>query len=88
MDTPEPRPEEQDLQSRVGGVLELMRPAIKEDGGDVELVDISPDGVVKIRFLGACIGCPSSSHTLHQGIERLLKERVPEVTGVTAIEGH
>jgi Fe-S cluster biogenesis protein NfuA len=87
MDTPDMEPNEQDLETRVGGVLELMRPAIKEDGGDVELVEISSSGVVTIRFLGACIGCPSSSHTLHQGIERLLKERVPEVTGVEAVEG-
>ena len=87
MATSEDNPQPQDLQARVGVVLELMRPAIKEDGGDIELVEISSEGVVKIRFLGACIGCPSSAHTLHQGIERLLKERVPEVTGVTSIEG-
>ena len=77
---------EQPLLDRVLGVLELMRPAIKEDGGDIELVEISDEGMVSIRFLGACISCPSSSHTLHQGIERLLKERVPEVTGVQAVE--
>ena len=76
-----------DLNDRVLEVLELMRPAIKEDGGDIEFVGIDAEGMVSIRFLGACISCPSSSHTLHQGIERLLKERVPEVTGVQAVEG-
>ena len=59
------------LQGRVSEVLELMRPAIKEDGGDIELVGISEEGMVTIRFLGACVGCPSSAHTLHQGIERV-----------------
>ena len=81
------QPEASTLSERVITVLELMRPSIKEDGGDIELVEVTDEGLVTIRFLGACIGCPSSSHTLHQGIERLLKERVPEVTGVQAIEG-
>jgi Fe-S cluster biogenesis protein NfuA len=71
-----------DLESRIRDVLELMRPAIREDEGDIEFVGVTDEGVVSIRFLGACIGCPSSSHTLQQGIERLLKERIPEVTGV------
>ena len=86
MNQPEPQQAEDGLKARVSQVLELMRPAIKEDGGDIELVGISDQGLVTIRFLGACVGCPSSAHTLHQGIERLLKERVPEVTGVEAIE--
>ncbi len=87
MNSSEQQHAEKGLEERVAQVLELMRPAIKEDGGDIELVEISKEGVVSIRFLGACVGCPSSAHTLHQGIERLLKERVPEVTGVEAIEG-
>lgn len=73
-----------DLEARIRDVLELMRPAIREDEGDIEFVEVTVDGVVRIRFLGACVGCPSSSHTLQQGIERLLKERVPEVTSVEA----
>lgn len=87
MNSAEHQPESSNLAQRVSDVLELMRPGIKEDGGDIELLGISDDGIVRIRFLGACIGCPSSAHTLHQGIERLLKERVPEVTGVEATEG-
>ena len=73
-----------ELETRVRDVLELMRPMIQEDDGDIEFVEVTEEGVVRIRFLGACIGCPSSSHTLHQGIERLLKERIQEVTGVEA----
>jgi Fe-S cluster biogenesis protein NfuA len=75
-----------ELATRVRDVLELMRPMIQEDDGDIEFVEVTEEGVVRIRFLGACIGCPSSSHTLHQGIERLLKERIQEVTRVEAQE--
>ena len=73
------------LTERVEEVLDLIRPAIQSDGGDVELVDVSEDGVVLVRFQGACVGCPSSSITLQVGIERQLKEHVPEVTRVQAI---
>ena len=73
-----------DLAERVKGVLELMRPMIQEDDGDIELVEVTPEGVVRIRFMGACIDCPSSANTLHNGIERMLKQRVPEVSGVEA----
>lgn len=73
-----------DLETRIRAALELVRPAIKEDEGDIEFVDVSDTGLVRIRFLGACIGCPSSSQTLQQGIERVLKERIPEVTKVEA----
>ena len=73
------------LKERVQGVLNLIRPAVQADGGDIELVDVTPDCIVQIRFHGACHGCPSSSMTLHQGIERNLRERVPEVTSVVAV---
>ena len=73
-----------DLTERVKGVLELMRPMIQEDDGDIELVEVTSEGVVRIRFMGACIDCPSSANTLHNGIERMLKQRVPEVSGVEA----
>ena len=75
-----------ELETRVRDVLELMRPMIQEDDGDIEFLEVTDEGLVRIRFLGACVGCPSSSHTLHQGIERLLKERIEEVTGVEAQE--
>jgi Fe-S cluster biogenesis protein NfuA len=68
------------VRERVQGVLNLIRPAVQADGGDVELVDVAADGVVQVRFHGACHGCPSSTMTLQHGIERNLRERVPEVT--------
>jgi Fe-S cluster biogenesis protein NfuA len=73
------------VKDRVQGVINLIRPAVQADGGDIELVDVTSDGLVQIRFHGACHGCPSSSMTLHQGIERNLRERVPEVTSVVAV---
>ena len=81
------KPQQPDLSSRVQAVLEMMRPMIQEDDGDIELVEVTGEGVVKIRFKGACIDCPSSANTLHNGIERTLKQRVPEVIGVEAVEG-
>lgn len=76
---------ERSLSERVERILDLIRPAIQSDGGDVELVDVSEDGVVLVRFQGACVGCPSSSITLQVGIERQLREHVPEVTRVRAV---
>lgn len=74
-----------DIRDRVARVIELIRPAIQADGGDIELVEITPDGVVKVRFQGACVGCPSSSMTLKMGIEHNLRQHVPEVSGVEAV---
>jgi len=73
------------LRDRVQGVINLIRPAVQADGGDIELVDVSGDGVVSIRFHGACHGCPSSTMTLQMGIERNLREKVPEVTQVIPV---
>src|SRR3954471_22069608 len=73
------------LRQRVQSVINLIRPAVQADGGDIELVDVSPEGVVQIRFHGACHGCPSSTMTLHMGIERNLREKVPEVTQVVPV---
>ena len=67
-------------------ILSLIRPALQADGGDMELIEITPDGVVRIRLLGACIGCPSSSMTLRVGIERNLKAHIPEVRAVEAVQ--
>jgi Fe-S cluster biogenesis protein NfuA len=65
--------------------LTKIRPALQADGGDVELVEIGPNGVVKVRLKGACGGCPMSQLTLKMGIERILKKEVPEVTSVEAV---
>jgi len=75
-----------EFREKVQAVIELIRPAVQADGGDIELVDAAASGVVQIRFHGACIGCPSSTMTLQMGIERNLRERVPEVTSVIPVE--
>jgi Fe-S cluster biogenesis protein NfuA len=73
------------VQERVAKIISLIRPAVQSDGGDLELVDVTPEGVVKIRLHGACVGCPSSSVTLQMGVERNLKAHVPEVKSVEAV---
>jgi Fe-S cluster biogenesis protein NfuA len=73
------------VRQKVRDVIELIRPAVQADGGDIELVDVTGEGVVQIRFHGACHGCPSSTMTLQMGIERNLRERVPEVTGIVPV---
>ena len=75
------------LHDRVVRILNLIRPAVQDDGGDIELVEITDDGMVHIRLHGACVGCPSSSMTLRIGIEQNLREHVPEISGVVAVEG-
>ena len=70
---------------RVQHVINLIRPAVQADGGDIELVAVLEDGEVQIRFHGACHGCPSANMTLQMGIERNLRERVPEVTRVIPV---
>ena len=67
-------------------VVELIRPSIQADGGDLELVSVNTKGVVSIRFLGACIGCPSLDMTLQSTIETTLKNRIDAVTSVEAVE--
>ena len=73
------------MQDRVMKVIDRIRPAVQMDGGDIELVDIQ-DGVVRLRMVGACHGCPSSMMTLKMGIERAIRSEVPEIKGVEAIE--
>ncbi len=76
---------EGELFGRVEAVIERIRPAVQSDGGDVELVEVTAAGVVRIRLHGACVGCPSSSMTLHMGIERNVRDIIPEVTGVEQV---
>ncbi len=73
------------MKEKVELVLNEIRPMLQADGGDVELVDIA-DGVVKVRLQGACAGCPMSQMTLRNGIERVLKAKIPEVQSVEAAE--
>lgn len=69
---------------RVQQVLDRIRPALQADGGDVELVDVE-GGVVKVKLVGACAGCPMSQLTLANGVERVLKEEIPEVERVEPV---
>ena len=73
------------MKEKVQEVLEQVRPALQADGGDVELVDVTDDGVVSVRLTGACGSCPMSTMTLKMGIERRIMEEVPEVEAVEAI---
>jgi len=73
------------MREKVEQALTKVRPALQADGGDVELVEILENGVVKVRLKGACGGCPMSQLTLKMGIERILKKEVPEVTSVEAV---
>ena len=73
------------LKDKVQSVLNLIRPAVQADGGDIELVDVSTDGIVQIRFHGACHGCPSSTMTLQDGIQRNLREKIPEIKQVLPV---
>jgi len=72
------------MRKEIEAALEQIRPALEADGGDVELVEVKK-GVVKLRLRGACSGCPMATMTLRQGIERLLKERVPGVKEVVSV---
>jgi len=72
------------MREKVEAALAQVRPALQADGGDVELVDVK-EGVVMLRLTGACVGCPMATMTLRQGIERGLKEEVPEVKEVVAV---
>jgi Fe-S cluster biogenesis protein NfuA len=71
------------MKEKVKAALEKIRPALQADGGDVELVDVK-DGIVKVKLTGACGGCPMATMTLKKGIERVLKEQVPEVKEVVS----
>jgi len=72
------------MREKVETALAQIRPSLQADGGDVELVDVS-EGVVKLKLKGACMGCPMATITLKQGIERILKEQIPEVKEVVAV---
>lgn len=73
------------MKEEVEKVLEMVRPGLQADGGDVELVEVTEDGIVKVRLKGACGSCPMSTMTLKMGIERAVKERVPGVREVVQV---
>jgi Fe-S cluster biogenesis protein NfuA len=73
------------MREAVEKALDLVRPALQADGGNVELVDVAADGVVSVKLTGACGSCPMSTMTLKMGVERVLKEQVPGVTSVVQV---
>ena len=73
------------MREKIEQALEKVRPMLKADGGSVELVEVSQDGIVKIKLTGACGSCPFSSMTLKNGIERLIRQDVPQVKQVIAV---
>jgi len=73
------------MKEKVETVLDEIRPLLQADGGDLELVEVTQEGVVKVRLQGACGSCPFSQMTLKMGVEQVLKKRVPEVKEVVAV---
>jgi Fe-S cluster biogenesis protein NfuA len=73
------------LKDQIEDALNKVRPSLQADGGDVEFVDVDEEGVVKVRLTGACGGCPMSQMTLKMGIEKILKQNVPQISGVEAV---
>ena len=73
------------MKEEVQKAINLVRPNLQADGGDVELVDVSADGVVKVKLTGACHGCPMSQMTLKMGIEKIIKQQVPGVKEVVSV---
>ncbi len=74
------------MEEKVKAVLETLRPYLQMDGGDLEFVELTDDKVVKIKLKGACAGCPGAMYTLKNGIERKMKEEIPEVVSVEAVQ--
>ena len=72
------------MQEKVEEILDKIRPILVRDGGNVELVEVE-DGTIKVKLVGACAGCPMSTMTLKNGIERILKQEIPEVKEVVAV---
>jgi Fe-S cluster biogenesis protein NfuA len=75
------------MREKVRTVLETVRPFLQEDGGDVELVNVTDDGIVELKLTGACATCPMSIMTLRAGIERALMREIPDVRRVEAVAG-
>ena len=76
---------EETMKEKVEATLGRIRPSLQADGGDVELIEVTPNGTVKVKLMGACGGCPMSQMTLKMGIERTLKQEVPEVKEVVGV---
>ena len=77
---------EKSFNDKVAEVIESIRPMLQNDGGDIELVGVDDDNTVRVRLQGACHGCPGATMTLTMGVERILREKIPEVKQVIAVE--
>jgi Fe-S cluster biogenesis protein NfuA len=77
---------ETSMKDKVKKAIEELRPHLQADGGDVEFVDVTDDGVVKVRLLGACVGCPMRQMTLTHGITKFIKKKVPEVKKIQDVD--
>jgi len=73
------------MKEEVQKAIDTIRPSLQADGGDVELVDVSEDGIVKVKLTGACRGCPMSQMTLKMGIEKVIKQQIPSIKGIIAV---
>jgi len=74
------------VKDNVKKAIEEIRPHLQADGGDVELIEVTDEGVVKVRLLGACVGCPMRQMTLTHGITRFIKKKVPEIKEIQAVD--
>lgn len=77
---------EKTFEEKVKDIIELIRPSLQDHGGDVELVGTDNDNTVKVRLQGACQGCPGAAMTMKMGIERILREKVPELKEVVTVD--
>jgi len=77
---------ESTFEEKVKEMLEAIRPMLQGHGGDIELVGFEEDNIVKVRLKGACSGCPGATMTLKQGVERMLKDKIPEVKELVAVD--
>jgi Fe-S cluster biogenesis protein NfuA len=73
------------MREKVQSVIDEIRPSLQADGGDIELIDVTPEGTVKVKLQGACRGCPGAAMTLKFGVERILKQKLPEIKSVEAV---
>ena len=73
------------MKEEVQKAIDLIRPSLQADGGDVELIDVSAEGIVKVKLTGACRGCPMSHMTLKMGIEKIIKKQIPDIKEVIAV---
>lgn len=73
------------MKEKIEAALNKIRPALEADGGGVELVEVTDDGIVKVKLTGACGGCPMSQMTLKQGVERVIRQEVPEIKEVQSV---